>query len=122
MKRTIVVSALVLFGFSFATMGCSRATVICELVCECEHCNDQDKIEQCNSVNAAEDVASAYDCGEQWDAYTVCFEERGTCEVKESRFSTDDAMGDNKCQTEFQAIYDCVSKASAHDGVRDNFN
>ncbi len=122
MKSTILASALVLFGFSFATMGCSRATVICELACECEHCNDQNEVESCNQLRTAEDVASAYDCSEQWDAYTVCVEERGTCDATEARFSTRDDAGDDRCETESVAVNDCISKASAHDGTSGSFN
>ncbi len=122
MNRTILASALVLFGFSFLTMGCSRATVICELICECEHCNDQEMIESCNQLGTVEDVADAYDCSDKWEAYTVCVQERGTCDVKDSRFSTQNDAGENKCQTESDAIDSCIEKASAHEGLSGGFN
>lgn len=120
MKRFILASALALFGFS--SMGCSRATVICELICECEHCNDQNKTESCNQLGTVEEVASAYDCSEKWDAYTVCVQERGICEAKESRFSTRDDAGDDRCQDESDALDSCIDKASAHDGPSGNVN
>lgn len=99
MKRTILASAIVLLGFSFSTMGCSRAAAICEITCECEHCNDQAQLEVCNQLGTAEDLASAYDCSDKWEAYTVCVEERGTCDAKESRFSIANDMGKAAAKT-----------------------
>jgi hypothetical protein len=116
MKPAILATALALFGLSFATMGCSRAAVICEITCECEHCSDQAKIEACNELATAEDVANAYDCGDKWDDYTVCVEDRGTCDEKESRFSFMNDMGENRCQNERDALNDCIDNASGHDG------
>lgn len=122
MKRTILAGAFVLVGFSFSTIGCSRAAAICEITCECEHCNDQAQVEVCNQLGTAEDIASAYDCSDKWDTYTVCVEERGTCDAKESRFSIANDMGESRCQDESDALNECVRAASAHDGTVGGFN
>lgn len=122
MKRSIFAYALIGFGLSSSIVGCSRAAAVCELVCECEHCNDQTKTEACNTLETAENVATAYDCSDKWEAYTTCIEDRGTCDEKESRFSTRDDAGDDKCQDESIALNDCIDKASAHQGTSSNFN
>jgi hypothetical protein len=122
MKRTILSIFLVGLGLSASVMGCSRAAAVCEVICECEHCNDQAKIEACNQLGTAEDVAAAYACSDQWDAYTTCVEERGTCDATESRFSTRNDMGEDRCQDEVDDLDDCIDKASAHDGTSGNFN
>lgn len=122
MKRSILATAFVLLGAASWAMGCSRAAAVCEVICDCEHCNDQAKIEACNQLGTAEDIAAAYDCSDQWNAYTVCFEERGVCDAKESRFSTRDDMGNDKCQDEQDDLQNCIDSASAHDGTNSNFN
>lgn len=122
MKRMMLACALVWVGFSSAMMGCSRAAVVCELVCECEHCNDQDKIEACNRLGTTEDVASTYGCDDAWEAYTVCVEERGTCDADTSRFSTENDMGENRCQNEADDLDTCIEKASAHEGTDTRIN
>jgi hypothetical protein len=122
MKPSIFASAVVLLGLSFGTMGCSRAAAICDLVCECEHCNDQNKVESCNQLGTAEEVADVYDCSDKWDAYMDCYEQRGTCDAKESRFSTRNDAGDNLCQDEADALDSCIDAGSAHDGTSGAFN
>lgn len=122
MKRTILISALVGLSLAAPIMGCSRASAVCEVICECEHCNDQAKVEACNQLETAEDVASAYDCSEQWDAYGTCVEERGVCDATEARFSTRNDMGEDRCQDEADDLDSCIDKASAHEGTSGNFN
>lgn len=117
MNRTIWVRTLVLLGVSSSVVGCTRADVICDLVCECEHCNDQAKIEACNQLQTAEDVAAAYACTAKWEAYTVCVEDRGTCDENEARFSTRDDAGDDRCQDAAEALDKCIDAASAHGGT-----
>jgi hypothetical protein len=116
MKRSILANALIWLGFSFSVFGCTRASVVCDLICECEHCNDQAKTEACNNLATAETVADAYDCTAKWDAYTVCIEERGKCDDTESRFSTRDDNGEDRCKDEVDAYNECIDNASAHDG------
>lgn len=122
MKRNILITALVGLALAAPVMGCTRASAVCEVICECEHCNDQAKIEACNQLETAEDVASAYDCSEKWDAYGACVEERGVCDATESRFSTRNDMDEDRCQNEADALDLCIEKASAHDGTSGNFN
>lgn len=122
MKRNILISALVGMSLAAPIMGCSRASAVCDVICECEHCNDQAKVEACNQLETAEDVASAYDCSEQWDAYGTCVEERGVCDAKEARFSTRNDMGEDRCQDEADKLDSCIEKASAHNGTSGNFN
>ncbi|MDI3290271.1 hypothetical protein [Polyangium sp. 15x6] len=117
MIRTILVNAVLLLGLASASAGCSRAQVICDLICECEHCNDQREIETCEQHATREAVADAYDCGDAWATYTTCVEEQGTCDEKNARYST--MSGNNDvCGDEENALNSCIDAASAHDGVR----
>ncbi|MDI1447508.1 hypothetical protein [Polyangium sp. 6x1] len=117
MIRTILVNAALLLGLAVASSGCSRAQVVCDLVCECQHCSDEDEVKTCEQYATRETVADAYDCGDAWTTYTVCVEERGTCDEKEANFST---VKDNNdaCQDEEDALNSCIDAASAHDGPR----
>lgn len=121
MKRSILASLFVLLGLSASTTGCSRAAVICDIICTCEHCNDQEEIESCNQLEVAEDVADAYECGAKWDAYTVCVEERGTCDETEASFDIFNDAGENRCKDESDALDECIASASAHRGSGDTF-
>ncbi|MBK9264359.1 MAG: hypothetical protein IPM54_31740 [Polyangiaceae bacterium] len=122
MKRSIIARSILLLGLSASITGCTQAAKVCDLICTCEHCNDQDKVEYCNDLETAYDVADAYACGDAWNAYMVCFEERGTCDETEARFSVRNDAGENRCQKEEDAYLDCVTDASAHDGSDGNFN
>ena len=82
MKRSILASSFVMLGLSASTTGCSRAAVICDIICTCEHCNDQEEVESCNEAAMAEDIADAYECGAKWEAYTV---RRRTWNVRRDR-------------------------------------
>lgn len=122
MKRTILAGMLIFFGIPLAISGCTRAAIICEIICNCEHCNDQAKIEACNQLGTAEEVATAYACNDRWEAYTVCVEQRGTCDEKNSRFTTRNDADEDRCQDEIDALDDCINKASAHDGTSGSVN
>jgi hypothetical protein len=117
MNRAIISSVFVLLGLSASAMGCSRAAAVCDLICTCEHCNDQHKIEACNQLEITQDYVNAYDCGDAWEKYMICFEERGTCDETESRFSVENEAGDSRCQNEADALNECISEASAHNGT-----
>ncbi|HRI70963.1 MAG TPA: hypothetical protein PK156_42310 [Polyangium sp.] len=122
MKRIIMAGALLGLGFFFSMLGCTRASVVCDLICTCEHCNTQAETEACNGLATAEDVADAYGCTDKWETYTVCIEERGKCDETESRFSTRDDRGNDRCQDEVDAYNECINKASAHDGPSGGIN
>jgi len=116
MIRSILVNAFLLLGLA-ASAGCSRAQIVCDIVCECEHCSDEREILVCADYATQEDVADAYGCGDAWNTYTVCIEEQGTCDANEANYST---VSDNQdaCDDERSAVNSCIDAASSHDGVR----
>ena len=70
--------------------GCaSQPETLCNLVCECEHCNDYAEEATCASRERELAVAEAYGCEGEWEAYATCFEENGTCDEQKVRFSTE---------------------------------
>ncbi|MDI1483301.1 hypothetical protein [Polyangium sp. y55x31] len=117
MIRTILVNAALLLGLAAASSGCSRAQVVCDLICECEHCSDENEVQTCGQFATQEDVADAYDCGDAWTTYTLCIEEQGTCDEKKAQFST---VKDNNdlCDADRDALQSCIDAASAHGGIR----
>jgi len=121
MGRNIITSAFLLLGLAGASAGCSRAQVLCDLECSCEHCNDQDEVLKCDSYETQSDVSSAYDCGDAFDELSVCIEEKGQCDATEARFSTQDDQGMDRCDTQRTNLAECINKASAHNGNGNNF-
>ncbi|MRG90383.1 hypothetical protein [Polyangium spumosum] len=117
MIRTILLNTFLFLGLAGA-VGCSRAQVVCGVICECEHCSDETEIRTCNDLATQEDVADAYGCGDAWTTYTVCVEEQGTCDAREARFSTEDENNNDRCGDERGALFSCIDAASARDGIR----
>lgn len=117
MIRTILVNAALLLGLAAASSACSRAQVVCDIICECEHCSDENEVQTCEQLATQEAVADAYDCSDAWSTYTTCIEEQGTCDEKEARYST---VKDNNdlCDDERDALNSCIDAASAHGGAR----
>lgn len=116
MHRRLLVKPLLLLSLVGASADCSRAQVICELVCDCMHCNDHDEILVCAQYSRQEDMADAYGCGEAWSALSICIEERGTCD--ETEFTTIENGSGNRCGAELRGLDDCIKAASAHGGFR----
>jgi hypothetical protein len=118
MIRKTLVNAVFLLAMASAA-GCSRAQVVCDLICECEHCSDEDEIKTCAALSTREDVADAYDCGDAWSTYTLCVEEQGTCDEKDARYSTvDDNANEDRCRDEQDAVSACIDAASDHGGFQ----
>ncbi|TKC95875.1 hypothetical protein [Polyangium fumosum] len=117
MIRTILVNAALLLGLASASVGCSRAQVICDIICECEHCSDESEIQTCEQLATQENVADAYDCGDAWVTYTTCVEEQGTCNETDARYTTEKDNND-VCNDERDALNSCIDAASAHGGAR----
>jgi hypothetical protein len=89
--------------------GCgSQASDVCELVCECEHCNDVDEELLCNQLETGADVAEAYACDAEWEAYATCVEDKGKCDEKEARFSTEEP---GRCNATEPIGVPCVDQA-----------
>ena len=61
---------------------------LCDLVCECEHCNDVEEDVTCEGYATQQDVAEIYDCLQEWEDWATCVEEKGTCNEDEADFST----------------------------------
>lgn len=88
MRLKAPLQIIALLGALAALPGCgSRADAMCDVVCECEHCNDYDEDVSCILFNAQEDVAEAYECADEWEKYGTCFEEKGRCEEDEASFT-----------------------------------
>jgi len=89
MHGTTIKTAILLIGLAAAAPGCgSRAAAVCEVICACEHCNDYDEDVSCRLLEAQEDVAGAYECGDAFDAWATCVEEKGRCDAKDADFTT----------------------------------
>lgn len=95
----------VLVGALFAPLfvaGCSPYPSLCEAEMDCEGGNDAD-IDACVVVyEAQEDVADTYDCGDFYDDYIACFDERARC-------SGDSFDANNDCNSERDRWSDCVN-------------
>jgi len=160
---------IALLGALAAAPGCgTQADTMCDLLCECEHCNDYDEDLECIRFHAQEDAASTYECADEWEKYATCYEDKGRCEETEANFTLssggscsgqqpvgvscvtdpdcnvgggvdatcqggmcvirvcagnggpcdrdEDCPGVSLCQSQEEALYECVIAASAHNG------
>lgn len=87
-QRYIGVGALFVLGLLGSASGCSSAQSTCELMAECGHWGYELRDFTCFFYRAQEEAALAYECGDQWDAYMTCVQEKGTCDEKAARFTT----------------------------------
>src|SRR5262245_55561045 len=89
--RTTTICSLVLSAV-FVTLvapACkSQATTICDVECDCEHCNNYEKDLKCDGRNAEADIADAYGCADKWETWATCFEEQGSCDESKASYST----------------------------------
>lgn len=92
---------VVFIGALFAT-GCSPYPSLCEAQMDCEGGNDAD-IDACVVLlEAQEDIADTYDCGDFFDDYVACSDERSSC-------SNDNFGPGNDCNSERDRWSDCVN-------------
>jgi hypothetical protein len=77
-----------LLGSVLVVAACDRSDALCDLVCECEHCNDVRSKHECASGDRDQDFAAAYGCADEWDAYADCVEDNGRCEDRQASFTT----------------------------------
>ena len=91
--------------------GCgSTASNICGIECDCEHCSDLKEDEVCASRECDANVADAYGCLQEWEDWATCFEDKGTCDEKEARYSTTEE-GHGACLDQDSGL-DCTMDAA----------
>jgi hypothetical protein len=88
MHQQFLAKAALLVALASSALACSHAQAVCEKICECEHCNDQEEIVTCDQYETSQDVADAYSCGDKFDAYLTCIEDKGTCDETLADYST----------------------------------
>jgi hypothetical protein len=86
MRRLL--SAAILLSPIFLAPACDQPSRICDLVCECEHCNDLAEDYGCEQISASQEIAEIYECLDEWKAYADCYEDKGTCDEEEANFTT----------------------------------
>src|SRR5258706_4390639 len=86
--RTTTIGVLVLSGLCAVSACKSQATTICDLECDCEHCNDYESDIKCDQRTMEHDVADAYGCADKWDAWATCYEDNGSCNQDTANYST----------------------------------
>lgn len=107
-NRYLGAISVLLLGFLGNAGGCSSAETVCELICDCSHCNDLEMDLVCFQYKVQEATAEAYDCSEQWEAQMTCIQEKGTCKEEESRFET---RGSSSCSDTEDIGVMCMSQA-----------
>jgi hypothetical protein len=107
MKHTRhILSALGLLVLLASTHCSSGFSNYCEKERDCRGGNDNDVDACVEQFIAAENIASAYDCGDQFDAAADCLE-NATCNAKDQR------LENSACATQQKALSDCQKAASA---------
>jgi len=84
-------SALLFILFpAMLTPSCTTpAGSVCDAICECEHCSDQDEDLTCAQWETYEEMAIVYECETAWENFAACYEEKGACDETAARFSTE---------------------------------
>jgi hypothetical protein len=86
MRRTLAITLFL--TPALLVPACDQPSRICDLICECEHCNDIIEDYRCQAADASQDIAEVYGCDGEWEAYADCVENEGECNEEEARFST----------------------------------
>jgi hypothetical protein len=104
MRRAL---AIMLFMTPAAVLpvACSQPSRICDLICECEHCNDITEEYKCQAADASQEIAEVYGCEDDWEAYGDCIEDEGECDEDEARFSTREP---GKCNASYDSGITCM--------------
>ncbi|MBW2457973.1 MAG: hypothetical protein JRI68_25935, partial [Deltaproteobacteria bacterium] len=63
-----------------AASGCGKAAEYCDLMCECELCNDRKYDECIINTDGNLDTASAYECDADYEAYLDCVISKSDCD------------------------------------------
>lgn len=88
-----------------AGQGCTLANDICDVFCECEHCNDRQEDECLIRVAQARDTADEYECAEESDEFWECALDRNDCD--DANWSIDDG-----CADELADLTECIDDNS----------
>jgi hypothetical protein len=91
-----------MIGIILGAAGCGGGySDYCTDAIDCSEGNDSD-IDACEvTFEANEDIASIYDCSEEWDEYYTCLEERSECNGDQFGPEGDD------CADEYDDLRDC---------------
>jgi len=89
-------------GIAAAAGGCgpSQASAICDALCTCTPCTDNDRVDCEDSAHAAETKARVA-CGAPFDAYFACAEDNIRCH--------DPSALNTRCEAEIIALIACDS-------------
>jgi hypothetical protein len=112
MVRTLATCLPLLFGFATMSTGCTSAASVCDMVCECQHCNTYAEDSTCRSLEREEARADAYECGDQYSAVLSCMVEKGTCDEERVTFTT---RGPGNCAAQSTGM-SCMSDADCFGG------
>jgi hypothetical protein len=98
------------FALLFTTQCSSRYDAHCENQRSCLGGNDNDVNACIEGARATENIASAYGCDDQWDAFADCLE-KVVCR--------DGRLDSSGCKPQGDALEACEKAASASGSIRD---
>jgi len=81
----------------------------CELLCDCQGCNEEQEERCMVETDAALDVASAYECSDEMDEYLECETEKYRCFEKTYQIG-------GACGEERGALFGCLDETSKRPG------
>jgi len=99
---------------SVAALGCGGpGAELSGLICDCEHCNDWEEEDTLDSLNTAADVADAYGCPDDWDAYMTCQVDKGRCDETDANWTVN---GPGSCSSTMDLGTPCMTDADCTGG------
>jgi hypothetical protein len=81
---------------------------LCDLRCECTHCNDLAEEFCLIDEQADQDRADAYDCADEYDTWIECAIDHNDCNDENNNFTIDES-----CSDERQELVECEANASS---------
>ena len=87
--------------FLLVAPACSTAGDLCDLICDCQKCNDR-ALDNCEiGVDALIDASDAYGCNDDADTATQCVIDNNDCNNNNFQIS-------NKCLDDLQDLSRCI--------------
>lgn len=87
MVRRVFASVVALGSVGLAA-SCSQVGALCDLICDCEHCNEIQESARCDALALDQEFAGIYECGSAWETWAECVENKGQCREDDATFTT----------------------------------
>jgi len=105
-----LIVCLALTPLALLSTGCNNVVAdSCDLLCDCNSCNDREYDECIAEGDGASDIASAYGCDVEFEDYSICAIEEFRCTAG---FWGPDPGDPLACARDYNNLDDCIDRGS----------